>query len=89
MPIFGFVLTLVPAAEPRRSLLAQLALEPGVTLGSLAGARLPLALEIDPGARAEDRVERWREMPGVVHVDYAFADFEDQVSDPHCKGEQT
>jgi hypothetical protein len=80
MPVFGFVLTLAPAREAQDAL-TTLAREPDVTLGALEGARLPVVLDLEPAADAEARVERWRALPGVLHVDYAFADFDDLVSD--------
>ena len=84
MPVFGFVLTL--AADPgSASALEALADEPGVTLGERAGARLPVVVELDPQAHPEARVEGWLALPGVLHVDYAFADFDDLVSDAREK----
>jgi hypothetical protein len=38
-------------------------------------------LELDPQTQPEARIERWLALPGVLHVDYAFADFDDLVSD--------
>jgi hypothetical protein len=84
MPVFGFVLTLV-AAPDGEGALEQLAREPGVALGALEGRRLPLALELDPHADPEARVARWLALPGVLHVDYAFADFDDLVNEARGK----
>ncbi len=78
MPTFGFVLTLAPSAET--STLAALAREAGITLGELQGRRLPVVLELAPPQHAEPRIEAWLALPGVLHVDYAFAAFDDLVS---------
>jgi hypothetical protein len=80
MPIFGFVLTLAAAPETRGAL-DVLAEEPGITLGTLEGQRLPVVLELEPHAHPEARVARWLTLPRVLHVDYAFADFDDLVSE--------
>jgi hypothetical protein len=85
MPVFGFVLTLTPAAEST-SCARTLAREPGITLGALEGRRLPIVLELDPGAHPESHVARWLALPGVLHVDYAFADFDDLVNGEREKG---
>ena len=85
MPIFGFVITLAAAPEARSAALAELAREPGLTLGSLAGLRLPVALELEPETCHETRVASWLALAGVVHVDYAFADFDDLVGEPREK----
>jgi hypothetical protein len=77
MPVFGFVLTLAGEASPRSASLQELAREPGLLLGATEGLRLPVVLEISEGDHQEDRIARWLQLPGVVHVDYAFADFED------------
>ena len=84
MPVFGFVLTLAAAPEAG-SALEQLAREPGVALGALEERRLPVVLELDPHADPETRVARWRALRGVLHVDYAFADFDDLVNETREK----
>ena len=84
MPVFGFVLTLVAAPEAEGAL-EKLAREPGVELGAPEGRRLPLVLELDPHADPEGRVVGWRALPGVLHVDYAFADFDDLVNETRGK----
>ena len=76
MPIFGFVLTLTAASGTSRALEA-LAREPGVTLGAPNGSRLPVVLELEAHADPEARVAGWLALPDVLHVDYAFADFDD------------
>jgi hypothetical protein len=80
MPVFGFVLTLDGSASASDAL-EQLASEPGVTLGETRGGRLPIVLELERAERHEERVASWLELPGIAHVDYAFADFEDLVGD--------
>ena len=85
MPVFGFVLTLTPAPEPA-SCVQTLAREPGITLGALEDRRLPVVLELDIGAHPEPRIARWLALPGVLHVDYAFADFDDLVNEEREEG---
>lgn len=84
MPIFGFVLTL--AADPAASgALEVLTRQPELTLGALAGRRLPVVLDLDANGQPETYVARWLALPGVLHVDYAFADFDDLVNDAREK----
>ena len=80
MPIFGFVLTLAGMREAASTLDA-LAREPGVTLAANDGRRIPVVLELEPHQDPEARVDGWRGMPAVLYVDYAFADFDDLVSE--------
>jgi hypothetical protein len=88
MPVFGFVLTLAGDAEQRGLALQALAHEPGLSLGAPQMLRLPVVLEIAPAEPQEDRIARWLRLPGVVHVDYAFADFEDVVEVAPAEGNE-
>jgi hypothetical protein len=88
MPVFGFVLTFARDARPRSASLQELEREPGVLLGETEGLRLPIVLEIAEGEHQEDRIARWMQLPGVVHVDYAFADFEDLLGAVRAEGEE-
>jgi len=89
MPVLGFVLSLGAPGAARDALLGQLGREAGVTLGELQGARLPLVLELMPHESHEDRVASWLDAPCILHVDYAFADFEDCVLDAVPEGESS
>jgi hypothetical protein len=88
MPVFGFVLTLGGESECRSACLQELAREPGLVLGAPQGARLPVVLEIEPGEHQEDRISRWMLLPAVIHVDYAFADFEDLLGVARTQGDK-
>ena len=88
MPVFGFVLTLERSRGARLPALRALLGEPGLTLGELQGARLPLVLETIADEPPQARVERWLQTPGIVHVDYVFADFADLANDANDASEQ-
>lgn len=77
MPVLGAVVTLSRSPEERTRCLEGLATLPHLTLGELAGDRLPVVL--DTPDRVADRAA-WKGLekhPGVVHAELVFADFSD------------
>lgn len=81
MPILGAVLTMSSRPDERLETLRCLAADARLELGEPSGARLPVVIETT--SRGEDR-DCWAsfyELPGVRHVELAFADFSDLVED--------
>jgi len=77
MPVLGAVLTLSRESAQRDGTVAALRTDDRVTLGDLAGSRLPVVLETD--SRGEDKAcwEAVTRLPGVLHAELAYADFSD------------
>ena len=77
MPVLAAVVTLTPSPEERARALEGLSSLDHLTLGELAGDRLPVVL--DTPDRAADRAA-WKRLvkhPGVVHTELVFVDFSD------------
>lgn len=82
MPVLAAVAHLRTEPELRLRALAGLSSLPGLTLGGLAGDRLPVVLCTD--SRDADR-SLWRavqDTAGVAHVELVSADFSDIVQPP-------
>jgi len=77
MPVLGAVLTLSDEPALRDAIVDTLGADVRVTLGDATGNRLPVVLETD--SRGEDKAcwEAVTRLPGVMHVELAFADFSD------------
>ena len=80
MPVAGLVLRM--ASAQCLPLTAALSDMPGVSLGPAYGARLPLVLEADTQQALDARLRELAELPEVLLVELAFADFSDL--DPHA-----
>lgn len=88
MPISGLVISLAKASTLQNDTLRQLENDPRIEIGQRFMGRLAIVAETD--SRQEDKaVWSWlEEMPGVVHVDLAFASF-DSPDSPHSQPPQS
>lgn len=74
--IVGLVLSL--DAPPSPELLMELACDLRVTVGTPAGCRLPLVIEVAQPGEDERLIERIAEVAGGAHVDVVFVTLDDE-----------
>lgn len=83
MPVHGLLLLLQGDETTRAACVAELAQDPGLTLGERVGARLPAALELDDPMGLEPALARLLGHPAVSFVDLVFSDFSDVEAVDH------
>lgn len=79
MPVLGAVAHISPEPGLRLKALAALAATPGLTFGELQDDRVPLVIEALDRRDGDLRWEALGAMPGVLHLELAYADFSDLV----------
>jgi hypothetical protein len=80
MPITALVLSLDEDAARRAVAVEWLATDPRLTLGPLAGPKLPVVAETRDLMESEQLVEQLLEAPGVSFVDLVMVDFSEEES---------
>lgn len=80
MTVSALVVTLADDEAAQQRLLAALALDRRLTLGSPSGRRLPVVAETSDASEGRRLFEGLRAAEGVIHVDVVSVHFEEQAT---------
>jgi len=80
MPVSSYVIRC--HADVREAVLARLASEPGVTVGTATREGIPVAAETPSTDAARALGERLESLPGVLSATLVYHNFEDLESEP-------